>query len=224
MPIPVPFGGGAISGGVTPVFKDPRFQQQWGITPAGGILYPWTGSVVHEQIISSSGSAGNTLIQQSDGTFASSSAASGASTYVGKTAETQTVNNSTTLVNDDALSFTMDANGIYDIELVVLVTTDGTAGFKYRVTGPAAPTRIFRNISNGYTGATSAWMTAIEAFDTSDNSISTCPGAASIILTESWVVENGANSGTFQFKWAQNSSAVTDTIVRKPSYIRYKKR
>jgi len=46
-------------------------------------------------------------------------------------------------------------------------------------------------------------------------------GGVEGIVDEELVVLNGANPGTFVFRWAQNTSSTTATIVRAGSYLEY---
>lgn len=130
----------------------------------------------------------------------------------------ETVNNSTVLQDDDELFFAVAANTDYEFEFTLFTSTNPAADFKLQLTGPAAPTFILTIASyyhpNGNTAAEVATAFSTVAIFTSDTGND---GMIKITGT----LYNGANAGTVQLQWAQNTAFVGNTQVRKGSTIRY---
>jgi hypothetical protein len=140
-------------------------------------------------------------------------------TTVMKTAD-QTVQSNTTLFVDNTLVFPMSGNTNYSIRLRVYVDTGATGDFKFRHVGPASPTLV--RIKRAFIiGAGTAYTLAMDtAYSASDVAVA---GAAGMAYVEfDGFIKNGANSGNFEFWWAQNASEAVDTTVRLGSYIEYK--
>lgn len=132
---------------------------------------------------------------------------------VRKTAETQAVNNSTTLVDDDALVFAIAANEIYVADFHLDISGNVAAGWKGAITVPAGATlkfqaEILAAAAIGVVGSTTTGGTAIGA-------------TAAIIQAHLHVcVVNGATAGNVQLQWAQNFAHGSDTKVLVNSYLR----
>ncbi len=140
-------------------------------------------------------------------------------TLVLKTANQTTISN-TTLVDDTALNFTMEANATYAIRLEVYFNTNATADFKYgfRGTQAAADVHIRRDaIVGGGTGYSTIAIST--AYNTAGTSLAGTGTDGYISL--SGFIENGASPSTFYFTWAQNTSNATDSTVFKGSYLEY---
>ena len=137
--------------------------------------------------------------------------------FARKTAETQKVNNSTVLVNDDTLSVAIGANEVWSIDLYSRVISDATADFKTAWDIPAAATiaGIGHHHDSGGGSTTVGDSIVADATGVAWASASAGP----FIHEEHVLVTNGANAGTVRFQWAQNTGAVVDTYVRTGSYL-----
>jgi hypothetical protein len=141
----------------------------------------------------------------------------GGFTQIVKTA-TQTKTSDTALANDNTLSFSMAASTTYIINLVVLFTSSATPDIKYALTGPASPVVVAS--WKTLIGSATAHNSTYESSYTPSSTILTTGNTCFIIYR--MVVINGANSGTFAFQWAQNTSSVDPTSVYPGSYLEYR--
>jgi|GEM_PF-1580824 len=134
----------------------------------------------------------------------------------------ETINNSTTYQDDDHLSLTIEANAVYQYELVCMVQQSGgaTAGFKAQFTAPSGATaysHVFRNASSNYS------FYLINQIDTlvinSDSGVVTGSGDYNV-LKSNGIIINGASDGNLVLQWAQASAqAGINTILLKGSYL-----
>jgi len=184
------------------------------LTTRGDIIY--RGASAAERL--AKGTAGQYLQQgANDPQWAS---VSGLATIVRKTAD-ETVNNSTTLQNDDHLLLAIAANEVWLINLFLLWTSP-TAGV-YLKTGWSYPA-----------GCSIKWGTEIQLASTNkaywSSAVTTASKPALLTETSTWsdilgandaidgvhltaIVINGANAGTLNFQWAQATAAPEDTKV-----------
>lgn len=129
-----------------------------------------------------------------------------------------------TLQNDDELLMTVVANAVYVVEVVLFVTTgaSSTPDFQVAFTMPTAAT---------YSGIIDA-LTAAATLSTDDNlgfryreSSPTTAQSAGVVGSANGgcfikgVLKTGANAGTFQLQWAQNTTNATATVVKADSYL-----
>lgn len=124
-----------------------------------------------------------------------------------------TKNNNTTLGDVTGLSFAVGASEVWTFRFSLKAISAGAADFKFALTGPSAPTAVIYGVINANasisTSAASAFATAI----------STGSGGS-----EEWVIvegtlRNGANAGTVQLQFAQNTLNASDSIIRAESYV-----
>jgi hypothetical protein len=132
----------------------------------------------------------------------------------------QTVSNSTALVNDLELFTRIEANTDYLLELDVWYSSNAAADFQSTITGPAAPTLVNILIEQVAPDIVSA-----------DNPVTAFSFTHTILhgsntvghVRYSGIIHNGANAGTVQYQWAPNSVSATNTIVRKGSFLRLRR-
>lgn len=148
---------------------------------------------------------------------ATASAAPVGWTTVTKTA-TQTVQSNPTLFNDSTLLFTMAANTTYRIRGKIAVLGDSTADLVYALTGPATPTQVQVLVS--HINTTTFTNEVCSDYASTSNSVNISATQRAWIEFDA-VIENGANSGTFAFQWAQLVSTAANTSVLKGSYLEY---
>jgi hypothetical protein len=159
------------------------------------------------------GASGNLLT--SNGTAWASTAPAPASTWttVKKTAD-QTVSSSTTLVNDNQLTFPVSANTIYAFNIFLSVSSAGGGGFYVAVNGPASPNRLrvsATNLSGFNASAVTAYNTAIVGYS----------GAYSWFILFTGMISVGGTSGDVVLRIAQNVSDASATTFEKGSYLEW---
>ena len=131
---------------------------------------------------------------------------------VRKTAETQVVNTSTTLVNDDALLYAIAANEIWAGYLTLFVSCNASGGIKVAITVPTGATLRM--------GAELYATTTVSNIDPTTVSATAIGATAAITKVNMQVlVANGANAGNVQLQWAQNASHASDTKILVNSFL-----
>jgi hypothetical protein len=122
----------------------------------------------------------------------------------------ETVNNSSTLQNDDHLSFAIGANEAWSFTLFLKIESGGIPDFKYYFTKPSGTFQMFPSYAfSGHGDGTTTESAAIVQTLFGDINIETATG----------VVEAGGTGGTFQLQWAQNKAHESDTKLLQGSYI-----
>ena len=131
--------------------------------------------------------------------------------FVHKTAD-ETVNNSSTLQNDDDILASLAANEIVAFRAHIRFNSNGTADFKYAFTVPSGATLAFssaNDTTSGFVNETQGSGTAVSlAANTLDSAIEIFG-----------FVANGGNTGNLQFQWAQDTANVSDTKVLENSHL-----
>lgn len=137
-----------------------------------------------------------------------------------KSATTSRVNN--TLTVDPDLQVPVAAGEKISGTMTVYITASAAGDFKYRITGPAGFNSLFLAAAwfTSAAGVTSSNLTS-QAYDAADR---TATSASDFIirLSVTFEVDNGATPGTFQFEWAQNTTAAGNaSSVLVGSQIQY---
>ena len=166
--------------------------------------------------------------------FPGSPGASGASvagdTFVIPSSDESVSND--TLQNDDALFFSVDANSIYIIEGVIFWTSGAinTVDAKAAFTFPAAATlTMFMEAQNAINTTLTAGIPFIrfEVATPTSNMAMGVMSSGTVAATPckfKAILRTGANAGTFQLQWAQNTLTGGTPLVReKDSWFKYKK-
>lgn len=133
-------------------------------------------------------------------------------------ASDETVNNSTTLQNDDDLTFSIGANEVWAINGALILLTDTNADFKFTFDCPSGCDGYFGN--DDYPSDV----------DTSGNISPQRIGYNGFIAGTIFPAEvhfggiygvliNGANAGTVTLQWAQNTARQIDTTLKAGSYL-----
>ena len=128
-----------------------------------------------------------------------------------KTAD-ETVNNSSTLQDDDTLKFTPSINKTYSVLIFLLFNGNTTADIKHAVSIPTGATSL--RMDNGNWSSTVAralkdWTTATQ-INLNGNNQTSCWFGRLIMST---------TAGDFILQWAQNSADVSDTKVLEGSFL-----
>lgn len=125
-------------------------------------------------------------------------------------------------LNDAELFIPVAANTNYSIRGRVFFDSAATPDFKWKIDGPASPTRIrsfYQYIANGAAGWTG--VTIAQSYPLAQQ----LAGAGSAGLVDFEVMlNNGANSGFVVFQWAQVTSNASSTTVHKGSYLEWEVR
>jgi hypothetical protein len=138
-----------------------------------------------------------------------------------KTAD-ETVNNSTTLQNDDHLTFTIGASEIWAFWGMLALTTpssatpDLKADFDIPSGGNVRSTFIGPQL--GVTDATNTQMYSNHIDSGGVHTIGITTGGQIGVLF-SGVARNGATPGSVRLRWAQNSAASENTTIRTDSFL-----
>lgn len=131
----------------------------------------------------------------------------------------ETVNNSASLQDDDALLFAIGASEAWLFEFSCFYDTGTTPDIKFAITCPASPTLIYWTASGlDATGG----MRNDSTTQTSSGSSTTHDGQGSGTIrhtTLKGIIVNGANAGNVTLQWAQNTANGSNTIVKAGSYL-----
>lgn len=130
------------------------------------------------------------------------------------------VNNSATLVDVPQLKLNVDAYERVLFRINLFYNTAAAADFKYQVAVPGSPT-LYRQLTEGMAPDDTAVDLAIA---TSSAAVSLVGAAnANGFLRVTGVLVNGANAGTIQFKFAQDTANASDTTVYAGSFLEYRR-
>lgn len=122
------------------------------------------------------------------------------------------VNPTATLQNDDQLFFSIGANETWNYRFVLHANANATPDIKFAVTAPVGAT-----CQVGAIDAEGAAAVGNLGCGTSTGLIT--GNTANDIYEVTGSITNGANAGTVQLQWAQNTANVANTIVRSGSYV-----
>src|SRR4030042_6019174 len=140
----------------------------------------------------------------------------------------ETVNNSTTLQNDDHLLISLEAAGFWEIEFRGFVAGSYNSDFKCDwVVGGGLEQTSQRCCSAGSDVGTSAIYDTNGNFSARDLNVANTyhggnAGSLGACITESFMVTTIA-AGTLQFRWAQASAVAENTILQVGSYVKVSK-
>jgi hypothetical protein len=139
--------------------------------------------------------------------------------FARKTAN-QTVNNSTTLVNDNELLVSIEANTTYEMLLHVRYDSSTVADMKINLTLPSGCNTPHMMFLGGGTGS------AVQHAAAASPSFSTVDGqgvGTATAFDYVGTLVNGSNAGTVRFQFAQNTAEATNTTVQAGSTLRLTK-
>lgn len=139
--------------------------------------------------------------------------------YAAKTSD-QTVNNSATLVNDSELAITnARINCSYIVDLICFYTsTTATPDLKFQFTLPSGAS--IKWFPGGLAPSETAANGTIrmEATTSGTRTVGTI-AATEVAFRLGALLVMGANTGTVQFQWAQNTATAENTIVKAFSIL-----
>ena len=122
----------------------------------------------------------------------------------------ETITSSTALQDDDQLLFAANTNETWIYEVSYIYTTGATATPDIRVgmNGPAGSTCVYQVADIAHAGNANAGSTAC---NTALSMATTATGTKGGYLTGS--ITTAATAGNVAFRWAQNTSSTTSTVV-----------
>ncbi|HVE27783.1 MAG TPA: hypothetical protein VNC22_20395 [Sporichthya sp.] len=127
----------------------------------------------------------------------------------------ETVNNSSTLQNDDEIFLAVEASCVYHFELRISSDSGTTPDLKLGFTYPTGTTIRWSGVDADTAGAV-----RITGGLTETSVPAVVGGTPSVFASYySGVVITGVNAGTLQLQWAQNSANLSNSIVQAGSYL-----
>ena len=184
----------------------------------GGLIKGDSAGVME---ILAKGAANTVLKMAADASDFAWAAASGA-TLVGKTSA-ETVNNSTTLQDDDTLKFTGAADTNYSVMGCFRFQSIEAADFKWAMTAAGSSTIdlgvVYYNVAGSTSTTNAAWTFLAE--DASVSTVgfgATAPYVASFFMGT--VLMDGSG-GEVAVQWAQHSAVASNTQMLPGAWIRY---
>jgi hypothetical protein len=128
------------------------------------------------------------------------------------------ISTSSTLANDNDLQFSMFSDVSYYIEIFVAFSVAGLLPiYEWSLTGPDSPTSIVLRNQLILIGGTSLTVGTTSAYSTPVSTPSLTAGNG--IIKVDGIIQNGANSGIFNFNFACTSG--TSVTNLSGSYLRY---
>lgn len=145
--------------------------------------------------------------------------------YIKKSAG-ETVNNSTTLQNDNDFSVTLDESSIYEITLNLALTGNTSADFKcdWEVSGGVSQltTRCCLGPSINVVAVNDSGNVRESRHDLTTDVTYGTNASTACHIRECFLVQT-TTSGTLTFRWAQNSADASDTTLSTNSYMTIEK-
>lgn len=141
--------------------------------------------------------------------------------YVRATAD-ETVNNSSTMQDDDTLVVALLANSVYQIYCHIMYDSNTTADFKMGWTNTGGGTWTFDWTSGGLSSLVTSTLGAVNraAAIISGTQIVGGVGAGTVgVANPCGLVITDASAGNLQFQWAQGTADASNTIRKAGSHI-----
>lgn len=184
------------------------------VTPAPGSL---TLSSSTPEDIAATGSAGSSSeVSKADHVHG------GVDEIVVIKSATQTVTESTTLVNDTHFPITVAADTDYLVEMTLLISGNNTANWKFAwtLTGMTHDAFHATNVNDANGGVTFVG----DAGRTSGTAQAVAISATltSGVWTGTFIIHSGSTGGTLNFQWAQSTSNASNVSVLKNSVMKYR--
>jgi hypothetical protein len=145
-------------------------------------------------------------------------------TLARKTAD-ETVNNSTTLQNDDHLFFAVAANEVWLVQAWLMWDSAATPDIKFGWTGPASATFAWGALSTETSSGVASFGQSFSGTPVAPLAIGGTlflPGAGAGTITAvalAGIAAIAGTAGNLQLQWAQNTLNVSDTKVRQNSAL-----
>lgn len=134
--------------------------------------------------------------------------------YIVKASD-ETVNNSTTIQNDDDFVWALEANKVYELYMHVTFDSNLNSDFKYAFTVPTGGAIRIIGERQYHEGTSYDWVNTVT--EGGEKTVGT-PATTEGTLIFKGTIINGANAGNLQFQWAQDSAEVFNTKVYANSW------
>jgi len=138
-------------------------------------------------------------------------------------AANETVNGSATLQNDDALVLTVVASAKYILDAYVIYDSGTTPDFKCAWVGPSGATLQWSvgGLAAASSAVSGSVVLAVAAIgDAGVQAVGGAGAGTPVAAIIRGLLTVSTTAGTLQFRWAQNTSDASDTIVVAGSYMR----
>lgn len=130
------------------------------------------------------------------------------------------VDTSTAVQDDNHLTLTVAASGIYTFDGCLLFdSADANADFKLTFAGPTGATGWWAPVAITLGNADGSGSTRLTKFDLASESTVGAISGGSLALPSGYVAV-GATAGSLTLRWAQASSSATPTVLRQGSWLR----
>lgn len=154
--------------------------------------------------------------------------AAGSGNTITKSAD-ESVTNSTTLQDDDDFQFAVDANGLYEIEVIIISehTSNGSPKAQFKV--PSLKTSVTEELINGVPSTSGGGSSPIFIPVTTSNTTAyqigsgNCPQETPDQIYLKGMLRIGGTGGTCKLRWAQLVGDATATKFLAGSYLKYTK-
>lgn len=123
---------------------------------------------------------------------------------------TQTVTSSAGLTADNTLAYAIPASTTLTFEFDVRYVTTAAAGFRFGITGPAAPT-FFKATATCVKPDSATAANVYTAYDTTGFSLTAASGTTGSVVLRGVITTNAA--GTLQFTFGQDTSTAVNSSV-----------
>ncbi|NIR13694.1 MAG: hypothetical protein GWN86_06990 [Desulfobacterales bacterium] len=141
---------------------------------------------------------------------------------VRKSSDEALIGPDTTLQDDNDLTFSIAANEVWLVEVVLFYDSATAADFKMGLNGPSGASQLsgFMALETAATSGTGNLLTAAGSGIGGARS-SGGAGVGSQVVVAHWgVVTNGSNAGSITVRWAQSTGDSSTTTVRAGSFLR----
>lgn len=182
-----------------------------------GKAYVWNGSAWKQMLVESA--SFDAAVSFAGGI--SVTAGVGAFLFVRKTAD-ESVTSSTTLQDDNHLTLSVEANAVYQVELVMIYDGEETTGdLKVQFVAPASAAFSYGTMS-AHSDQASEFDSSMKLTEQTLAAATTygCFGTGVNVFGRAFgLLVTAGTAGTFKLQWAQNGSSATATRLRTNSYL-----
>lgn len=161
----------------------------------------------------------NSQLQEALNSIDTQIGATAANVFARKTSD-QSVTSSTSFVNDTQLACSVLASGIYVVIGSIIIDGSTIGDFKQQFTAPSGTTFDWSSYGQGV-GASSAIGSVDQAARTLASPVShgMIGAGTNLVIRIQGLLVVSSTAGTFQYRWAQNTSDTTATIVHSGSFL-----
>ena len=165
------------------------------------------------------------LIEDSEDSFnkkkIKKSALGGGGTLTVCKLSSETITSNNVFHDDSSLVTLIEANAVYQYELLLMVTHSGgsTAGFKAQFSAPAGAAAYSHVLRNANSNSSFYLVNQVNTLIlNNEGGVITGSGSYNV-LKANGIIINGSAAGTLAVQWAQYTSSAINTIVMAGSYL-----